>query len=147
MEPPYKKDCSQALCTYIRTYSLFKSEQFSTNIRLTHYKAVIRSLMTYVCPTWEYTLDTRLLKLQCWHNRVLRPIGNVDRCTPVHKLHATFKIPYVCDYATKLRRTQAEVILNHVNPNVHCTGQGAARCRQYKRLKLGGGQAYDCSAD
>jgi hypothetical protein len=27
-----------------------------------------------------------------------------------------FKIPYVYDYITKLRRTQAEVILNHVNP-------------------------------
>jgi hypothetical protein len=41
---------------------------------------------------------------------------------------------------------QAEVILNHVNPNVHDTVQGEARHRKYKRLKLGGGQAYDRSA-
>jgi hypothetical protein len=26
-------------------------------------------------------------------------------------------------------------------------GQGEARHRKYKRLKLGGGQAYDCSSD
>jgi hypothetical protein len=41
----------------------------------------------------------------------------------------------------------AEVILNHVNSNVLGTGQGEARHRKYKRLKLGGGQVYDRSAD
>jgi hypothetical protein len=58
-----------------------------------------------------------------------------------------FKIPDMYDYITKLFRNQAEVILNHVNPNVHGTGQGEARHRTYKRLKFGGGEAYDCSAD
>jgi hypothetical protein len=58
-----------------------------------------------------------------------------------------FKIPYVYDYITKLCRTQAEVILNHVNPNVHGIRQVEARQRDHKRLKLGGGQAYDRSAD
>jgi hypothetical protein len=52
-----------------------------------------------------------------------------------------FKILYVFAYVTKLCRTQAEAILNHVNPNVHGIGQGKARHRKYKRLKLGGGQA------
>jgi hypothetical protein len=50
------------------------------------------------------------------------------------------------DYITKLCRTQAEVVLNHVNSNVHGTGQGEARHRKYKRLKLGGGKIYDRSA-
>jgi hypothetical protein len=31
--------------------------------------------------------------------------------------------------------------------NVCDNGQGEARCRKYKRPKLGGGQAYDRSAD
>jgi hypothetical protein len=57
------------------------------------------------------------------------------------------KIPYVYDYITKLRRTQAEVILKHANPNVRGTGQGEARHRKYRRLKLGGDPAYDRSAD
>jgi hypothetical protein len=49
---------------------------------------------------------------------------------------------------TKLCRTPAEVILNHVNPNVliHGTGQGGGMHGKYKRLKLSGGQAYDRSA-
>jgi hypothetical protein len=73
--------------------------------------------------------------------------GNPGRCTPVHELQVAFKISYVYDYITKLCRTQAELILNHVNTNVHGTEQGAARHRKYKRLKLGGTQAYDHSAD
>jgi hypothetical protein len=48
---------------------------------------------------------------------------------------------------TKLCRQQAEVIQNHENANVRNIGQGEPRHRKYKRLKLGGGQAYDRSSD
>jgi hypothetical protein len=58
-----------------------------------------------------------------------------------------FKIPYVYDCITKLCRTQAEVIINSVHPNVCGIGQGEAMHRKYKRLKLGGSQAYNHSAD
>jgi hypothetical protein len=85
--------------------------------------------------------------LQRLQNRVLRATGNLDRCIPVRELHVAFKIPYVYDYITKLHRTQAEVILNNVNTNVRGIGQGEAMRTKYKRLKLGGGQAYDRSAD
>jgi hypothetical protein len=33
------------------------------SIRLGSDQHLIRSLMTYVCPTWEYTTDAHLLKL------------------------------------------------------------------------------------
>jgi hypothetical protein len=39
----------------------------------------------------------------------------------------------MCDYVTELCRIQGEVILNHVNPNVHDIGQGEARYRKYVR--------------
>jgi hypothetical protein len=58
-----------------------------------------------------------------------------------------FKIPYVYDYITKVFRQQAEVIQNHDNENVRNFGQGEARHRKYKNLKLGGGHAYDRSID
>jgi hypothetical protein len=80
------------------TYSLFKSERLSTNFKLALYKALIRSVMTYACPTWEYEADAHLLKLQRLQNRVLRVTGNLDRCTPVRELHKAFQIPYVYDY-------------------------------------------------
>jgi hypothetical protein len=62
-------------------------------------------------------------------------------------LHVAFNIPYAYDYVTKWCRQQAEVILNHDNEIVRNIGQGEARHSKYKRLKLGGGQAYDRSCD
>jgi hypothetical protein len=50
------------------------------------------------------------------------------------------------DYIMKLCRQQAEVIQNLCNENVRNIGQGGANHRKYKRLKLGGGQAYDRSS-
>jgi hypothetical protein len=76
-----------------------------------------------------------------------RTTGNFPRRTPVRELHRTFKILYVYDYITKLSRQQAEVIQNHDNENVRNIGQGEARHKKYKNLKLGGGQAYDSSSD
>jgi hypothetical protein len=119
------------------TFLYSKLGVLCTDIKLTLHKA-----LTYVCPTWEYATGPHLLKLQ------RRAIGNLDRCTPVLVLRVAFEIPYVCDYyMTKLCRTQAEVIHNLVNPTVRGTGLREARRRKYKRLKLGGGQAHDRSAD
>jgi hypothetical protein len=87
------------------------------------------------------------MKLHHLQNKVLHTIGNFPRCTPVREMHLAFKLPYFYDYITKLCRQQAEVILNHDNENVRNIGQGKARHRKYKRLKLGGGQAYDRSSD
>jgi hypothetical protein len=47
----------------------------------------------------------------------------------------------------KLGRREAEVILNHDIENIRYIGLGEARHIKYKRLKLGGGQAYDRSSD
>jgi hypothetical protein len=60
--------------TFIRIHSLLKSECLSANIKVTLYKALIRSLMTYACPAWEIEADTYLLKLQRMQNKVLRTI-------------------------------------------------------------------------
>jgi hypothetical protein len=50
--------------TFIRVYSLFKSELLSTNIKLTLHRTLIRSVMTYACSAWEFAADIHLLKLQ-----------------------------------------------------------------------------------
>jgi hypothetical protein len=87
------------------------------------------------------------MKLQRLQNKVLCTIDNLPRRTPVRELHMAFNLLYVYDYVTKLCRQQAEVILNHENENVRNIGQGDARHRKYKRLKLGSGQAHDRSSD
>jgi hypothetical protein len=103
--------------------------------------------MTYACPAWEFASDTHLIKLQRLQNKVLHTIANFPRGTSVRDMHLAFHLPYVYDYMTKLCRQQEEVILNHDNENVRNIGQDEARHRKYKRLKLGGGQAYDRSSD
>jgi hypothetical protein len=61
-----------------------------------------------------------------------------------------YKLPYILVYdytcITKLCRQQVEVIQNHENENVRNIGEGEARHRKHKRLKLGGGKAYDRSS-
>jgi hypothetical protein len=141
-----EKIAAKTFGTYIRTYYIFKSKHLNSYIKLIMYRALIRSIITYACPTWDFAADTPLKKLQCLQNRVLRAISKLDRRTPVCDLHLAFKIPYVYDYITKLCRRQAEVILNQENPNLHALGQGEARRRKHKRLKLGGGQVYDRSS-
>jgi hypothetical protein len=135
-------EAAKAFRTFIRIYSLFKSERLSANIKVTLHKALIRSVLTYACPAWEFAADSHLLKLQRLQNRILCSNSNFPRRTPVRELHKAFSIPYVYDYMTKLSRQQEEVIQNHEN-----IGQGGARHRKYKRLKIGGGQAYDRSRD
>jgi hypothetical protein len=67
---------------------------WATNIKLTLYKPLIRSVMTYACPTWEYATDTHL---DIAASAEKSTIGNLDRCTPVRELH-TASNPYVYNY-------------------------------------------------
>jgi hypothetical protein len=103
--------------------------------------------MTYPCPAWELATDTCLLKLQCLQNKVLCTIGNFPRCTAVCNFHTAFYLPYVYNYIAKLCRQQAEVIWNRETEHVCGIGQGETRHRKCKKLKLGGGQAYNFSSD
>jgi hypothetical protein len=86
------------------------------------------------------------LKLQRLQNKVFRTIGNFQKRTLIQDMHKAFHIPYVYDYITKSGKQQAEVIQNHENATVRYIGQGEARHRKYKRLKLSGGHVYDCSS-
>jgi len=58
---------AKAFRTFISIYPLLKSERLSVNTELTLYKALIRSIMTYVCPAWEFAADSYLWKLQRLH--------------------------------------------------------------------------------
>jgi hypothetical protein len=85
--------------TFIRVYSLFRSDRLSTNNKLILHKALIRPEMTYACPDWEFTADTRQIKLQCLQNKVLRTIGKFPRSIPISDIHMAFPFPYVYERA------------------------------------------------
>jgi hypothetical protein len=136
---------AKAFRTFIRTYSLFKSELLSTNVKLTLHKALIRKIMTYAFIASGFAADNHLLKVQRLQKKFT--IGNFPRSTPVRDSLMAFKLPCVYDYITKLCRQQAEVLQIHENANVRSIGQGEPRHRKYKGLKLGSGQEYDRSSD
>jgi hypothetical protein len=52
---------AKAFRTFFRIYFLFKSERLSTNFNLIFHKVLIRSIMTYACPSWEFAADRHLL--------------------------------------------------------------------------------------
>jgi hypothetical protein len=83
------------LRTFIRIYPLLKSERLSAKSKVTLYKALIRSKITYV---WEFAVDNHLLKLQRLKNGVPRTTGNLSRCTPTRASHRALQIPYIYDY-------------------------------------------------
>jgi hypothetical protein len=74
---------TKAFRAFIRTYSLFKSERLSANIKLTLYKELMRSITTYASPTWEFAANTHLLKMQRLQNKVLRTSDNFPKRTLV----------------------------------------------------------------
>jgi hypothetical protein len=78
---------ANAVRTFIRIYTLFKSERLSADIKQTLHKALITSVMTYAYPTWELVASTHLLKLQRLQKKVLGTIGNFPRCTLVRDIH------------------------------------------------------------
>jgi hypothetical protein len=55
---------AKAFRTVIRILPLFKSEWLRKNIKLTFQKALIKSTMTHACSTWEFVVQTHLLKVQ-----------------------------------------------------------------------------------
>jgi hypothetical protein len=116
-----ERTVTKALHMYMRTYFLFKSERLNTNIRLTLYKVLIRSVMTCLAHLGVYS-GWSPLEQHHLQKRVLHTIGNFDRCTLVCKMLMAFKIPYVYDCISKLFRMQVGVILNHQHSIVHGTG-------------------------
>jgi hypothetical protein len=92
---------------FIRVCFLFKSERLRANFKKKDlHKTEIISIMTYACPTWEFAADTNFLKLQRFHNKVLRTIDKFPKCTPVRELHMAFQVLYIYDYLTKLCNKQ-----------------------------------------
>jgi hypothetical protein len=132
---------AKAFRTFIRIYSLIKSERLSANIKLTLHKALIRSVMTYACPPGNLRQNVTYWNCSACKIRFSAPLAIFRGA---HRFTISMKLPYIYDYMTKSCRQQAEIIQNH--ENVRYIGHGEARHRKYKRLKLRGGHVYDCSS-
>jgi hypothetical protein len=82
---------AKAFTTFIRDYSLFKSEWLSTNI-LTLHKALIKSVMIYAYSACEFVADTHLWKSQHSQNKVFHSTGKFPWHTQAWVAHPTMKL-------------------------------------------------------
>jgi hypothetical protein len=80
--------------TFIRVYSLHRSERLNSNFKLTLHEALISSVMIYAYPAWKLVSDTYQLKLQRLKNKIICTTGKFPKCRPVPELHMTFQVPY-----------------------------------------------------
>jgi hypothetical protein len=147
MEIAYKMIEDKAFRTFIRIYSLFKSERLSTNIKLTLLKALIKSIMTYACPAWDFVTDNHLQKLQHLQSKFLSTIGIFPRAHTDSWFPHDFQTSIQIWLYNRIMQATSRSNKNHENENVLNIGQGEPRHIKYKRLKLGSGQAYDRSSD
>jgi hypothetical protein len=95
---------AKAFRTFLRIYSLFRSERLRANIKLTLHNSLIESVVTYAWREWEFAADTQLLKLKRLQQKVLVITGKLSKREPVRDLHVAFKIPYDYDLITKFCR-------------------------------------------
>jgi hypothetical protein len=86
---------AKAFRAVTRIYSLYKSERLSANIKLTFHKELIRSVMTYACPAWEFTTDMHLLNLQRLQTSLSAALKNFSKCSQVRDLHTAFSLPHL----------------------------------------------------
>jgi hypothetical protein len=92
----------------LRVYSLFKSEELSTDIKITPHKALNRSTMIYVCSAKTFAAETYLLKLHRTQNKVVLTTGNFPKRTPACSYHVVFIIPYVYDIIQAANRNHTK---------------------------------------
>lgn len=127
MENPYSAIEAKASRTFMRVCFLFESQRLRTDIGLNVYRALVRSVLTHVCPAWEF----------CGRRCGFETAGTAKQGLPNN---ARFARTWI---RSQNYNQQAQVVQNHENDNVRNTGQGEAQQRTYKRLK----PASDLSSD
>jgi hypothetical protein len=107
---------TKTLRTFIRIYSLLKSERLSAKSKLTLYKTLMRSKMTYACLAWEFAADSSACKIESSAPLVAYQGAHRFALYIRHSRFSTFN-----DYITKICRKQAQVIQTHYNVIVRNT--------------------------
>jgi hypothetical protein len=90
--------------------------------KLTLYKLVIRSILTYAAPVWSNTSSHNYRRLQISQSKRLRVIGHYPRRTPIPHLHAALNIVPIRDFIYHLTNTFFGNCPAHPNPLIRSIG-------------------------
>jgi hypothetical protein len=106
---------AKAFRTFTGIYSLFKSERLRANTKQILHKALIKSAMTLPASPGNLRLTPTLWHCRAWKTSSPHHYWLSKAHTDPRVACGFFKIPYVCDFVTKLCRQQAEVLQKYGN--------------------------------
>jgi len=133
----------KAFPTFIRVFSLFKSERLSANVNLTLHKALVRCIMNYASPPGNLVQISIFWNCSSCKTKPSSVLAIFQGARIDPRFACGFQNSVrVCDFVTKLCRQEVEIIQNHENVNFRNTVQCETQSRKYNGIKQGGGEGY-----
>jgi hypothetical protein len=109
--------------TLLRLFPLLTRDSTLTHTnKLTLYKLIIRSILSYAAPVWSNTSSHNYRRLQVSQSKCLRVIGNYPKRTPIPFLHATLNIPPIREFIYLLTEKFFNICPTHPNPLISSVG-------------------------
>jgi hypothetical protein len=101
---------------------LARDSTLSLHNKLTLYKLMIRSILTYAGPVWSNTSQSNYRHLQILQSKCLRVIGDYPRRTPIPHLHSTLSLELIHTFIYRLTEKFFQNCTTHSNPLIHQIG-------------------------
>ena len=113
----------KATGTFLALFPLLaRDSSLSITNKLTLFKLLIRSTLTYAAPVWSNTSFSNYRSLQIIQSKCLRVIGNYPRRTPITHLHTALHLEPIRDVILKLTEKFFFSCPSHPNPLVREIG-------------------------
>jgi len=114
---------NEARGVFCNIFSLLaRDSALSQSNKLTLYKLLIRSILTYAAPGRSSICSCKYLRLQIIQTKGQRVIGNHSRRTPTSHLHYTLNIEHIPVIIHRLTAQSFAHCPSHPNPPVQQTG-------------------------
>ena len=126
----------KATGTFLALFPLLaRDSSLSIPNKLTLFKLLIRSMLTYAAPVWSNTSSTNYRQLQTLQSKCLRVIGNYPRRTPIIHLHTVLSPEPIRDFIFRLTKKFFLGCASHPNPLVREIGNYSVAdfLQQYKK--------------
>ena len=110
--------------TLLRLFPLLARDSTLTlTNKLTLYKLIIPSILSYAAPVWSNTPSYNYRRLQVSQSKCLRVIGNYPKRTPIPLLHCNLNIPPIREFIYLLTDKFFNRCPIHPNPLISSIGK------------------------
>jgi len=113
----------KATGTFLTLFPLLaRDSTLSIPNKLTLFKLLIRSALTYAAPVWSNTSSSNYRQLQILQSKCLQVIGGYPRRAPITHLHTALNLVPICDFIFCLTEKFFLSCPTHPNPLVRDIG-------------------------